>query len=50
MSADTYKELKARLEWLIGEIISIKVDMFSCRNSKKLKELIEKAKEEMESL
>ena len=50
MSADTYKELKARLEWIIDEIRNIKVDMFSCENSEKLNELIKQVKEELELL
>ena len=50
MSADSYEELKIRLEFLLSEIQGIKYDSYGCSRFEELRPLIEEAKEELNSL
>lgn len=50
MSADSYEELKNRLEYLIDEIRGIRYDSYGCSRFEELRDLIDEAKEELELL
>lgn len=50
MSADSFEELSYRLDSLIFEIECIKSDSYACSRFDELKQLVEKAIEELEEL
>lgn len=50
MSADTFEELKTRLEYLLEEIKGIKYDSYGCSRFEELHPLIDEVKRELETL
>ena len=50
MSADSYEELKIRLESVLSDIQGIKYDSYGCPQFEKLRYLIEEIKGELELL